>query len=183
MLPLALVNVFNVACGFYGLRAVDVPMFLCLRRTAIGFIIALDFVLRGVRAGSITLLSVSMICGGAIVAGYETLDANFIGYVWITLNNVLTAAYLSLVLCFEPCCCCYVLFLRHFCVWVCVCVSGSPAKEVHGQHGKDDATGVVSGRVGDGFGGGGPGLHCGGHPVVLGPWKPAPHDFVRGCAW
>ena len=91
------VNVSNVACGFYGLRMVDVPMFLCLRRTATAFVIAMEFCLLGKAPNGSAVISVFLICAGAVLAGVDTLQSNLTGYFWIFLNNVLTAAYLSMV--------------------------------------------------------------------------------------
>jgi drug/metabolite transporter (DMT)-like permease len=94
---LIVINVANVACGLYGMRAIDVPMFLCLRRTSVAFVIAVEFVLFRRRQPMSTLASIFLICAGAVLAGWPSIDANFVGFAWVIGNNFLTALSLNMV--------------------------------------------------------------------------------------
>ena len=98
-------------------------MFLVVRRTATFFVLLMEFFLLGKRPSRPATIAVSLICTGAVIAGWETLDDNIVGYLFVILNNILTALSLNLVcVCVCVCvslCLCLCLWV---CLWVCLCV-------------------------------------------------------------
>lgn len=96
-LPVAFFNVGNTIFGFLGLRFVNIPMFLCIRRTTTAFTLVSEFfIMHNVQPTNIQI-SVLIIALGAIVAGIDTFTSDIIGYAFTFLNNCFTAAYLAFV--------------------------------------------------------------------------------------
>jgi len=83
--------VCNVGCAFIGLRVVDVPMFLCVRRVTTVCVLVTEYFMLKKMAGNNVLGAVSVIMLGTIMAGYQSLSANFFGYAFVMGNNILTA--------------------------------------------------------------------------------------------
>lgn len=90
-----LLFVANVVIGWYGLELVNVPMFLCIRRTNALFTLAAEYLILQKVASPRVLGSVSVIVAGAIVAGYPTLNSDALGYAYTLGNNLMTAASMS----------------------------------------------------------------------------------------
>lgn len=88
--------VANVVIGWYGLQLVNVPMFLCIRRTNAAFTLVAEYLILRKVASPRVALAVAFIVLGAIVAGYETLQANALGYLYTLGNNFFTAWSMSL---------------------------------------------------------------------------------------
>ena len=87
----------NTICGFAGLRLVDIPMFLTLRRLTTIFTLLGEYIfLHQYQSGSV-VLSLAVIMIGAIIAGYSTLTNNIYGLLFTLGNDVLTALYLNFV--------------------------------------------------------------------------------------
>lgn len=70
-------------------------MFLCIRRTAAVFTLAIGYLSYGKTTSVPAVFCVSLIALGALVAGYTELSANIIGYLAVVANNLLTAVYLN----------------------------------------------------------------------------------------
>lgn len=49
------VFVFNVSAGFVALRLVNIPLFLCIRRTTTCFVMLAEFLVLGKAAGGTTV--------------------------------------------------------------------------------------------------------------------------------
>jgi hypothetical protein len=81
----------NVGCAFVGLRIVDVPLFLCVRRVTTVCVLVTEYLMLGKVASNKILSAVGLIMLGTVLAGYETLSANFVGYAFVMGNNILTA--------------------------------------------------------------------------------------------
>lgn len=94
-LPLSFVFVLNVGAGFVGLQMVNIPTFLCLRRTTTIFVLVMDYFIRGVVAPRPMRASLSVIAVGAVVAGWADMSGDVLGYGYVILNNLMTALYLS----------------------------------------------------------------------------------------
>uniref|UniRef100_A0A7S1CPL1 Sugar phosphate transporter domain-containing protein n=1 Tax=Bicosoecida sp. CB-2014 TaxID=1486930 RepID=A0A7S1CPL1_9STRA len=88
--------VANIAAGFYGLRVVNLPMFFCVRRTAVVFVLAAEVLFLGKSASRPTLVAVALVVVGTVVAGLQDLEADLFGYACVMVNNAMTAAYLAL---------------------------------------------------------------------------------------
>ena len=91
-LRLGVTGVGNVAVGMLGLQLVNIPMFLCIRRLVAPFILMYEALVLGKFASLPINTAVSGILLGTLVAGYETLSADLLGYLVVVVNNVLSAA-------------------------------------------------------------------------------------------
>lgn len=89
---MGVLGVVNVGAGLVALRMVNVPMFLCIRRLVSSFILGYEFAVLGRVPTTGVLLAVCGILVGTLLAGWETLSANVVGYAVTLLNNVLSAA-------------------------------------------------------------------------------------------
>lgn len=67
-------------------------MFLCIRRLVAPFILLYEALVLGRFASLSINTSVAGILLGTLVAGYETLSSDLLGYVVVVINNVLSAA-------------------------------------------------------------------------------------------
>ncbi len=94
---LILVNVANVACGFYGMRAIDVPLFLCFRRTSVAFALVMEYICFSRKPAGTIALAVALTCVGALVAGAPVMQSNWVGVMWMLGNNTFTALSLTMV--------------------------------------------------------------------------------------
>eukprot|EP00742_Colponemidia_sp_Colp-10_P012122 GILJ01013564.1.p1 GENE.GILJ01013564.1~~GILJ01013564.1.p1 ORF type:complete len:317 (+),score=30.27 GILJ01013564.1:25-951(+) len=87
--------VFNVFVGFVGLRLVNIPMFIALRKTVTIFVLAFEFYLLGKRVRYDTVQAIGLIVLGAIMAAASDMTSDILGYFFVILNNIATAAYLT----------------------------------------------------------------------------------------
>jgi hypothetical protein len=94
---LVVVNVANVACGFYGMRVVDVPLFLCFRRTAAAFVLVMEFLYFRKKPLPTIAFAVALTCVGALIAGVPVMQSQGPGLLWLMGNNVFTALSLTMV--------------------------------------------------------------------------------------
>ena len=103
---LSFLFVGNVGSGFIGLRHVDIPLFLCLRRTAVLFTLVSDYFVRGLVLPRAMVASLVLIAAGALVAGWGALSGggdgdgggssgDALGMTMCMVNNVMTALYLT----------------------------------------------------------------------------------------
>lgn len=85
-------NVANIVVGWYGMALVNIPLFLCVRRTATAMVLVTEYFIRGRVEDGPTQCAVGLIVGGAVIAGWETLaSGDSLGLAYTMLNNVLTA--------------------------------------------------------------------------------------------
>lgn len=84
--------VVNIAVGLVGLRMVNVPMFLAIRRTGTFFALAAEYLVLARVASPSTGYAVALIVAGAVLAGWDSLGRDGAGYAWTVANNALTAA-------------------------------------------------------------------------------------------
>lgn len=75
--PVALFNICNTIAGFLGLRFVDIPMFLCIRRTTTAFTLLSEYFIMHKVAPRKIRISIYIVTLGAIVAGCDTFVISF----------------------------------------------------------------------------------------------------------
>jgi solute carrier family 35 protein len=91
-LPLGLLYVANVGVGLLGLSLVNVPMFFCIRRLVSPTILFYEYLFEGKVAEFNVNAAVGTIMAGTLLAGWDTLNADIVGYTITFINNLCTAA-------------------------------------------------------------------------------------------
>jgi solute carrier family 35 protein len=91
-LRMGVLGVANVGAGLVALRLVNVPMFLCIRRLVGPFILGYEFAVLGKVAPFGVNASVLGILLGTLLAGWDSLSVDTVGYAVTCLNNLLSAA-------------------------------------------------------------------------------------------
>jgi hypothetical protein len=91
-LRMGVLMVANVAIGLWGLSIVNVPMFFCIRRLVSPTIIFYEAVFLGKMTPMDVTTAIGLIFAGTIIAGWDTLNSDIIGYSITFLNNLITAA-------------------------------------------------------------------------------------------
>jgi hypothetical protein len=88
---MAALQVASVTSGLIGIRLVNIPMFFCIRRTTTAWILLLEYFWLGRVAEPRIQASVAIICVAALIAGWDSLNSDLLGYFMATLNNIFTA--------------------------------------------------------------------------------------------
>jgi hypothetical protein len=90
-LPVSILFVGNVSAAFYGLQLIDVPMFLCIRRLTSLCVLVTEFFVLGKVSSRPVMAAIFTVMMGTLLAGYDSLSSNIVGYAYIMMNNILTA--------------------------------------------------------------------------------------------
>mmetsp|Transcript_315 Transcript_315/g.904 ORF Transcript_315/g.904 Transcript_315/m.904 type:complete len:328 (+) Transcript_315:347-1330(+) len=97
MLPLAFVNVLNLASGLMGTAGLSVPMFIALRRFTLLATLLLERVIDRKRHDSMTHMTIAVMLAGAVIAALTDLTFNVRGYAAVFVNNLVTALFLVMI--------------------------------------------------------------------------------------
>lgn len=81
--------------GWYGLQLVNIPLFLCVRRTTTAWVLLAEYFILGRRQALPVVLAVALIVLGAVIAGWQSLESDWLGLTYTMANNVLTAVSMS----------------------------------------------------------------------------------------
>lgn len=85
---LGLMNLITVAFGIYSIKYVSIPIFLTFRRCSLLTSFFVSYLITGKGADSRTCVKLALVTAGAMIAGYDTLNRDWIGYILIWMNNL-----------------------------------------------------------------------------------------------
>lgn len=91
-LMISSIKIVEVLFGLYSLKAVNIPLFLTIRRCSMITTIMVDYLYAGKSPTSTLLIAAFFVSTGALIAGYETFDNDMWGYVLIMCNNFASAS-------------------------------------------------------------------------------------------
>lgn len=89
--PLGVLYVGNVAAGLAGLKLVNVPLFFAIRRLTPLVIMGLEYALYRKVADATTHAAVAISVAGTLIAAWDTLSSDWVGYAITLANNAVTA--------------------------------------------------------------------------------------------
>jgi len=90
--PMPLIYLGNMEFGLGGTKELSLPMFTMLRRFSILITMLGEYYLLNIRPKFAVKISVGMMVSGAIIAASNDLGFNLNGYMFVLLNDFLTAA-------------------------------------------------------------------------------------------
>lgn len=93
VVPISLLFLVNILCGLASTRSLSLPMMTALRRFSILMTMLGEWAFLNARPSSAVVYSVVLMIGGACVAAMYDLSFDIVGYSFIFLNDVFTAAY------------------------------------------------------------------------------------------
>lgn len=91
LLPLPFIYLGNMIFGLGGTKELSLPMFTMLRRFSILMTMIAEYYVLHIVPNRSVKITVGMMIGGAVIAALNDLGYNFQGYVFVLLNNFLTA--------------------------------------------------------------------------------------------
>ena len=86
-MQIGVMNIFAVLLGLYALKFVNIPLLLTNRRCAIVATITMQYFLESKLPDRKLSIAAGLLLFGALVAGYESLDANIVGYLFVWAQN------------------------------------------------------------------------------------------------
>ena len=90
----AFIFMANILFNFYGNQMVDnVNMFLSLRKLNAIALFLMDIYIGKKKFSCVTVSSIILIVGGSFVIGYDKLDSNYLGYLVVIGNNLMSLLY------------------------------------------------------------------------------------------
>jgi hypothetical protein len=76
-------NIFMVLLGLYALKYINIPLLLTNRRCAIFATICVQKLIESKNPDRSLTIAVVLMVSGAVIAGYESFDANLVGYLFV----------------------------------------------------------------------------------------------------
>lgn len=93
-IPLSFCFVANIVLGMMALRNTDIPMFATLRRLTVMFVICNEYFLLSKKPTLLIVMAVLVMIVGSLIGGWGDLHFDPLGYLFVILNNGMTALYL-----------------------------------------------------------------------------------------
>uniref|UniRef100_A0A8D9BZ89 UDP-sugar transporter UST74c n=1 Tax=Cacopsylla melanoneura TaxID=428564 RepID=A0A8D9BZ89_9HEMI len=91
LMPLPFIYLGNMVFGLGGTKELSLPMFTMLRRFSILMTMIAEYYVLHIVPNRSVKITVGMMIGGAVIAALNDLGYNFQGYLFVLLNNFLTA--------------------------------------------------------------------------------------------
>jgi len=91
IMPISCMFLGNVLCGLGSTKSLSIPMFTALRRASILMIMVGEYAILGLKPSKATLISITLMVGGAVIAALYDLSFDLTGYVMVFSNNIFTA--------------------------------------------------------------------------------------------
>ena len=89
-----IIFILNTLIGFYGMQLVNnIAMFLSLRKLTTCMLFFIDLFYDKKKISFITILCIFLMTGGSILVGLNTFSNDYIGYIVVILNNIITITY------------------------------------------------------------------------------------------
>jgi len=92
-IPVNLLFVFMLMSGSYVLKFLSVPMVTIFKNVTTTIVALGDFFLFGQDLSFGIMCSLIMMIGSSVVAGFNDLAFNMIGYIWMMINCIVSAGY------------------------------------------------------------------------------------------
>jgi len=90
-LMISTIRIIDILFGLFSVKAVNIPLFLTVRRCSMITTILVDYLYANKKPSSTLLISSFFVVMGAIVAGYENFESDMWGLFLITCNNFTSA--------------------------------------------------------------------------------------------
>ncbi len=91
-LPLNVLFVGMLCSGFFAISYVNVPMVTIFKNLTNIITVFGDYYLFGEKISPIVVISILIMVFGAVMAGFNDIEFNFIGYFWMVINCLFTAS-------------------------------------------------------------------------------------------
>eukprot|EP01029_Cantina_marsupialis_P028472 TRINITY_DN776208_c0_g1_i1.p1 TRINITY_DN776208_c0_g1~~TRINITY_DN776208_c0_g1_i1.p1 ORF type:complete len:338 (-),score=89.42 TRINITY_DN776208_c0_g1_i1:163-1176(-) len=92
VLPLTIIDLCNVLSGFVALANMSLPMYLMVRRTVTLIVLVFEIYYLNKVVKNQAKIAIVLIISGSIIAGFADISFSFLGYLFVILQNIMTAA-------------------------------------------------------------------------------------------
>ncbi len=94
---MGLANLTAVFFGLYSVKLVNIPMFLTFRRCSMLTTVLMNYVVNRVYPDEALRITLFLTTVGAIIAGWDSLNSQWFGYILVWGNNLSQSLYNSYV--------------------------------------------------------------------------------------
>ena len=90
---MGLANLTAVIFGLYSVKLVNIPMFLTFRRCSLLTTVIMNYLVNRVYPNKALSITLFLSTAGALIAGWDSLNAQWFGYILVWGNNVAQSLY------------------------------------------------------------------------------------------